>query len=162
MNGELPYRLIGPFSHRVDQRSPQLESRVDAIALQITDLVADGESVAFMLRVAIGLDGELFCWFQHIAHAVVVSVEEPDTRRAASFRLIDPERSYLEETVANYRPKPGPRQPSPVFTTGFVNAPIQVRCRAQRDPSERPWSGLWVQASLQTLRSARVHVHPRS
>lgn len=162
MNDGLPYRLIGPFSDCVDQRSPQLGSRVDAIALRVTDLIADEDSVGFVIRVAIGLDGELFCWFQQIAHAVVVSVEEPDTRRAASFRLIDPQRSYHEEIVANYRPKPGPRQPSPVFTTAFVNAPIQVRCRPQRAPNERPWSGLWVQATLQTLRSARVHVHSRS
>jgi hypothetical protein len=157
VSGTLEWRFAGPCSGRVDQRSPRLPSRADGIALAITDLTADDESVGFVVRVAVGLDGEFHCWFRHIEHAVVVTIEDPDTRRATCFRLIDPQFQYLEEPASNYRPRPGPRRPSPVFTTSFVNAPIQVRCR----PKQRPWGGLWVQATLQTLRSARIHVHLR-
>ncbi|PRQ02162.1 hypothetical protein ENSA5_26210 [Enhygromyxa salina] len=159
--GALEYRFASHFSRRVHERSPEIEGRDDALALAVTDLVTGDDSVGFVVRVAVGLEAERYHSYKFLSQALVVTVEEPDTRRAACFRLIDPYMPYLEEGSPNYRPKPGPHKPSIVFSVGFVNAPVQVRCRP-RAPADGPaWGGLWVQATLQSLRSNRILVHNR-
>ena len=165
MSASLPFRVAAALSHIRDERSPtheDVDPRVGALGLAVTDLVADSESVGFVVRLSISLDAERYADFKYIEQALVVTVEEPQTRRAAAFRLIDPHMPYLEPASPNYRPPDGPRSPSPVLTTSYVNAPIQVRCEPLRAEHERPWRGLWVQATLQTLRSTRIHVHPRN
>ena len=164
MSAALPYRIAGRLSRTLDERSPAIEASEDAIALAVTDLVADEDSVGFVVRVALCLDAERHADFQYVVQAVVVTLEAPETRQAAAFRLIDPHMPYLEEAAPNYRPPPSvhARAPSPVRTTSYVSAPIQVRCRPLRVEHEAPWRGLWVQVSLQELRSKRIHVHPRN
>ena len=166
MSASLPYRIAGRVSGIQDQRSPTIArgAGVDAIALAVTDLVADEDSVGFVVRVTLRLDAERYADFKYVDQAVVVTLEAPETRELAAFRLIDPDMPYLEEASPNYQPPANvaARRPSPVRTTGFVSAPIQVRCRPLRAEGEAPWRGLWVQASLQELRSKRIHVHPRN
>jgi hypothetical protein len=150
----LPAHWCGPFG---DERHPSLEPievGEPTIVIAISDIQLDANLVRFMLHVRLGFEAEFFHAFKHIDRAVVVTFEEPDTRRAAALRLIDDTVQFLHPTWPNFGGYDWAAEPSIVFSGCSVSAAVEL------EVCPRPGhAGVWIQASVLRYPSNRVHVN---
>lgn len=154
----LPLRITGPFDEAPAPLTPELEVEVPAVKIEIGSIERGDERVRFRVFLALGFEAEFFHGFKHICHAIVLSVEEPDTRRSAVARVIDPDMNYLYPTWPNMRPDfDWDQEPSIVFST--LTQSFFVEVGARPGPGH---AGLWVQASVLPHRSNRVHLDLRT
>lgn len=149
----LPVRLCGPFG---DQPSPLLrpiEIGEPTIVIALGGVQREANLVRCMLHVGLGFEAEFFHAFKHIDRAVVVTFEEPDTRRATAVRLIDETVHYLHPTWPNFAGYDWAAEPSIVFSGCTVNAAVELEVRPRSGHA-----GVWIQASVLRYRSNRVHL----
>lgn len=147
----LAYRFPDAFSFRATRESPEVEADEPGVGLALGQMVCGTTSIALMLHATVGLDGELFYAFKLAAQAIVVTVEELGSGRAAAFRMVDPNLDFLRPMSPNFEGDSGER--CGVFVRGWVNAPLELRV------TPRPGHpGLWFQAHLRGFHSQRIHL----
>jgi hypothetical protein len=147
----LAYRFPDLFSFRVARESPEVEADEPGVGLALGQTVCGTQSIAVMLHATVGLDGELFYAFKLAVHAIVVTVEELGSGRAAAFRMVDPNVDFLRPMWPNFEGDAGER--CGVFVRGWVNAALELRV------TPRPGHpGLWFQAHLREFHSQRIHL----
>ena len=153
----LPVRLQSPFGYEAGPLTPALEVDEPAVAIEVGAIKLSEAGVRLSLHLALGFDAEFFHAFKHISHAVVVTIEEPDTRRFAAVRLIDGGMQYLHPIWPNLAHYDWDAEPSIVFSTLARSVSIEVA--ATPGPTH---TGLWLQASVLRYHSKRVHVSLRT
>jgi hypothetical protein len=149
----LPVRLLSPFDRQRLPATPTVELGEPTVALAVSQLALGREGIRFTLHLALGFEAEFFHAFKHIDRAVVLTIEEPDSRRFAALRLIDETLQYLEPTWPNFHGYDWAAEPSIVFSGLTRNIVVEV----DTQPS-LTHEGLWLQASVLCHRSNRVHL----
>ncbi|HVH98659.1 MAG TPA: hypothetical protein VM869_08110 [Enhygromyxa sp.] len=147
----LAYRFPDSFTFREVRESPEVEADEPGVGLALGRMACGPDSVALMLHATVGLDGELFYAFKLASRAIVVTVEELGSGRAAAFRMIDPSLDFLRPMSPNFEGDSGER--GGVFVRGWVNAPVELH--VVPTPGH---PGLWFQAHLREFHSQRVHL----
>jgi hypothetical protein len=146
----LQFRFANQFVFTEQPESPEVEREDPGVEIALGRPMFGEDSVGVMIHATVGLDAELFHAFKRAVHAIVVTVEERGSGRAAAFRMVDPNIDYLRAMWPNFQGYAG-GEPSPVFARGWVSAPLELRVAPE--PGHR---GLFIQAHLREHQSRRI------